>query len=1235
MPASSLDELDIKVYLDYPQERRSLKNPLVYAMDGTSVDASTAFNAYIEPVTRSIMGMPVPMTPSWRTTFSGQGYNRYQLADFTFTSPTSWKNIDFYGTGDTYIYCISNDAAIMNSTISLNGGVKRNRPLFFSFIKQNKKESTTNITAKLFWAGTDFINRDTQLHFKDDGSCDVYRGYILLQGTILATTATPIVTGSSTTFVADLAVNDFIYTEDGRLIGKVLSISSSTSLTLYANANINYAGQYHKKQPKKVQSYSRNENNYNKQATNVSNQTSNNQYNDVYIIPCRGKELIVNTSFGLNFSHSFDDLNEPNNPQPNDKYYAGSSSPLGNTTPAQPFLLPEVLPGGAFSIVIPNGKVAFQLANLFFLSNWEITSKPITNEVAQQGYKNLSYTQYSFRTGSISATPASKTVTGYSSDFDASDVNGRLFWIPGLIAALEVGTVASVASLTSLTLVNNSNVFAQAGGKYFVVKKPAGTITFTTSSNIITGTGTNFPGFLAIGLDIYDAQDRYIGKVASISSATSATIYYNPLFSATNTVFWPALPQIINNDLNVGLETLGPATSTQYTDIIPANAQIYNSTGDIAELSLDDTVFLKIFQASATDPLNFAKNNDSTNIFYSVDENFIFSQNPITSTQVDITSILENLTLERTEDGYLNVGFSARKQSLIDLGITNPEKISNRSLKITLKPRNTNYQEVMIFDGMVNNPSIEYIKGINYDKYALLSFSGHCKKSLLNDVYFSKAPSYDSYPLTETIQRLCKYAGTLGVDDSVGFTPGTISYLLPYNRANSNGQYNYTPVISDSVGSYIEKIRSEIAQNVVFSSRCKWTYRDFYNAYIRDNGFEFNENDWKPSSSLADLYLDEQSANTYGSISIDKAYKRTIRDLQKVYEAPEANQVIVVGIDKSNNDRITSIIDDVNSQNPYASTRPNNWLGMVKTFCYMNDRLTDQYIVSKSAQSFFNRLSTGREIVEFTSDFLTYFDSTSKEINVAYGGNKTGTITTLTNSRIVIGIGTLFTTELSVGQKIYKNDGTYIGKIQTITNNTSLTLFYYAEIPLINEVFSTSPTYVTLYEYDMLDLDDAITLKNLDGTTEGIYKIISYRVDFVKQNIISYTAGIANEPDRINVANATYRAVKTQLLNQNTIIPNEDYNRSFTNVINCLNGTPVKIIQNVYSAGNTLTTLGAPTGMTFSTTSSAYYQDVTINWTPGSIHVGNTYNVTLTLSNVSGSGYTLNIPLTFKVYSTL
>lgn len=56
-------------------------------------------------------------------------------------------------------------------------------------------------------------------------------------------------------------------------------------------------------------------------------------------------------------------------------------------------------------------------------------------------------------------------------------------------------------------------------------------------------------------------------------------------------------------------------------------------------------------------------------------------------------------------------------------------------------------------------------------------------------------------------------------------------------------------------------------------------------------------------------------------------------------------------------------------------------------------------------------------------------------------GTLTGTITTATNSSTVIGVGTNFTTQLSVGAALYRTDGTtLIGTISSITNDTSMTL---------------------------------------------------------------------------------------------------------------------------------------------------------------------------------------------------
>lgn len=65
----------------------------------------------------------------------------------------------------------------------------------------------------------------------------------------------------------------------------------------------------------------------------------------------------------------------------------------------------------------------------------------------------------------------------------------------------------------------------------------------------------------------------------------------------------------------------------------------------------------------------------------------------------------------------------------------------------------------------------------------------------------------------------------------------------------------------------------------------------------------------------------------------------------------------------------------------------------------------------------------------------------SAEWAVAYTA-LTGTATTLTNSAIVVGVGTAFTTEVSVGMQLYDNSVTpvYLGRVQSIEDNTHLTL---------------------------------------------------------------------------------------------------------------------------------------------------------------------------------------------------
>ena len=1234
---SNLDELDVKVYVDYPQSRKNIKAPFVYAVDGTSWDTSTAVNCYIEPVTRAVMGQPIPNTPEWRTTFTGQGYARYLFADFTFSSPTSWKDINFYSTTDPYFYCLSNSTSIMNAPVSLNGGVSRNQPLFFSFIRQNKKESNTNITAKLFWAGNSFNNRDTQLHFKDDGSCDIYRGYQISASTILCTTSSAVVTGVGTTFTA-LVGSPTLYTEDGRTIGTVSTITNDTTLTLTAIPTFNYAGLWHIKVPQKVASYSRNENNYNQQAVGIRNGNPNNDYNDVYIMPMRGKELVINTNYGLNFSHTFEDLVSPNDVGATNIYVGGYSA--GSTfVPGQPFMVPEILPAGAFSIVIPNGKVAFQLAKLCFLSNWAIQSKKIYNEVAAQGFSNLGYRSVTLEVGTISSSTYSNTVTGVGTGFLSSWVGGRLFSVDADASnPLEIGTIFSVASTTSLTL-TGSGKFKQAS-TFTLMKKKTGTITSSTSSNIITGVGTLFTTEVAINDDIYDPNDYYLGKVQSISSNTSLTLYYNSMTDCTGSAYWTNYPIINTFFQNNQFEVFGPANSTQINDILPPVLTISgNGTG--ADLASSSFFIIQAGSQSTVAPTNPLKNNDSSFTFYSVDVIILWENQKTKTTQVDITSAIESLVIEKTEEGENGCVFSARKQNLIDLGMTNPDRLSNRPVKITLKPRDLNYDEILIFDGFLKNPEIEYIQGANYDKYSLLTFEGYDRKQAMNEVYFSKAPSLDGLSLQNAFLVLGNYGGLAIKPTAVLQDQSLLGYSLGFNRNNSNGQYNWTANISDSVGSFIEKLRSELAQNIAY----KYTYGSFYNVdYNRylNTGIVWlsNRNTNQPYNNTFSipLYLSETNANTYGSIALSKAYKRTIRNLKKTYEQPEANQVIAIGTDKTNNDRLTAIIDDVNSQNPFITNRPNNWLGLVKSFCYQNDRLTTQNIVESAAQSFFDKITTGREIVEFTSDYLTYFNDFSKTPNAEPLPAKTGTIDSFTYSNSIGGTGTLFLSQLTIGDKLYSPDGYLIGTVATIPSNTTLTLTTNALYAVSSSQYYTRNPWVFANQYAFLDCDQDVEIFDTTGTSTGYYKILSYRVDFVKANIPIYVSGVLQNPDQINVTQATYKAVKVNYTNKANIYEDEKVNLLYSNVVNVQKNVASKTILRFITSVNALTytTTGLPSGMTVSSsTFDGSTQNIIFDWTPSPAQTKSVANVSLTVNNAYGTGKSLTIPLYFKVFDTL
>lgn len=1197
---TGLENLDLRVTVDYPQERQNRKGPYVFATDGTQVDAGSKVNCIIDPVTLSVFGTPLPMTDEWKSgngaNIPGSPYYRFQKSDFTFTSvggANDWLDFDYYADGDAYIIAGTAITARQRSPIQLTNGVSRNEALFFSYSKLQKKNTDTNSLIKLFWSDPDNVQNNTQLHFKTDGSCDVYRGYQLLSGQILVSNASTAIVGNNTRFQSELSIGQEICDQYGRLLGFVSLITDDTNAILTANSLYTYFGVFtNKVTPLKVQSYSRTESNYSQGRPISTIANPNDQFNDVYIIPMRGKELLVMTSYGLNFSHSFSDLNNPNPPENVSFYYAG----IGATSPTSTNVssTPVILPKGDFSIVISQGKIAVQLAKLNFLSNWSIKSQNINFPTAPS-YPPTIFTQ------AIQSSYGSTAVTGSGTSFLTNVNQGdRLYFInPESYDHFILGSIDTIVDDDNLYLVNPANL--SKTGNYYKETSLSGLISYGIGSTIVTGTSTSFTTELNKFDILYDNNNKEIGQVNTINSNTSLYLFSGSGISGTNqTPIWKNINLYLNRFQNLQAEIFGQAYPDSNLEALNLSVIATSASGSTVNQfnNVNQEFKLLIKQENLASTANTAA-TDYGYAFYSSDLFYTLENEKTSDSSVDITPALETLSLSRNETGELSLSLDARHQKLIDLGVQKPNILSNRSVKVELVPRvkelqgtittgsgttlitgvgtsfltdfsvgdsiyktdgtlvgiansipnNTNiytlqnypggieynfhysnepnYEPISIFEGFLDSPDITYIQGQNYEKYSLLSFNAIDKKQRLNAAYLNVAPNFDNTTINDIYFNTLSLAGQINNDSnkqSLLSSPGLFSYNIPINRNNSQGQYNFVLNLGDSAGTFTEKVRSDFAQNYTFFNGYNWGENTFtQNGYNYSNRFIMQDLNFVPASSPPIiLYLNEASAYTYGGIPIYESEKRTIRNLQRTYETPEANRILITGLDKTDGSRIEYIKDDPDSQNPTLSPsqRPDNWLGDVYPFVMINDKLNSYSDVQQAGQQFYDKLTPGREIISFETDLLYYFDNQTKytSANLPLLGNLT-----LNATNAVLGVSTAFTTDLSIGDSIYTDQGIFIGIVASIANDNNLTLVNPTNITGSGIFFNKTTYYLKQYQH--LDIGDIFYLADLDNNLTS-YMIIDFSVDFIREYINpEYTQIIPRA--------AKYRAKKISIPNNN------------------------------------------------------------------------------------------------------
>ena len=227
--------------------------------------------------------------------------------------------------------------------------------------------------------------------------------------------------------------------------------------------------------------------------------------------------------------------------------------------------------------------------------------------------------------------------------------------------------------------------------------------------------------------------------------------------------------------------------------------------------------------------------------------------------------------------------------------------------------------------------------------------------------------------------------------------------------------------------------------------------------------------------------------------------------------------------------------------------------------------LVAAYGAGQGAYSYENlMLGKGMELLVIDHGYNDRLQASGSRLGTLPWTDRTGNITTTAGSPTVTGAGTLFTTEFKVGDKLYTDHYKYVGKIQSINSNSSITLtantatvttglkfygtsmdrttFYgafnylidkaYDENPLLSIAFVTSPTQ---YAYQQNGFDNITVNTNARNAVLALANAYNAPVcDLMK--LMNYNGANflirasdnvhPNQTERVKEANILYNWIK-------------------------------------------------------------------------------------------------------------
>ena len=391
-------------------------------------------------------------------------------------------------------------------------------------------------------------------------------------------------------------------------------------------------------------------------------------------------------------------------------------------------------------------------------------------------------------------------------------------------------------------------------------------------------------------------------------------------------------------------DAIGPGSASATYSVVKDDLTAYTPNGTIKD------VRAKVTLSSSTGSATFG--------FYEIDMVYDPEVGSTADDPVDITCDVERLSISVDDNGRATCSLTTRRKPITDAGVDQPQITSDRPIRIALSDGAVSPTYIDVFRGTLTPPEITYEEGDTTRDWSIFVYSGQDRSRDFDLAYIVESYPYDGLIAVNAIIDLMLIAG---YDGNVYLSGDNPLLDLPYSPNISKGQYALAPDFFDTVGGYLDKLKNDYYANWITgwmptTSGYLYVWQDTPNA---------------STTPVMTLYQSIATATTAGITEVLRP-KRVVRRMSSHYETPEATQVQVVGQDPATGLFITKSRVDTAAETASTApaSRPYNWRGRPVPYQLRDPALTTQDAVDQACDILYDRLTTGRILIEWESDFL-------------------------------------------------------------------------------------------------------------------------------------------------------------------------------------------------------------------------------------------------------------------------